>query len=162
MKRIAWIRQSVGAAAIASITLSAASCARALSTPETLSGVELTAARHLLKEHPRSAVMVDSRYAWAERAPGYPSGAVRPSDRTAALAAALGASVGAGPPDGGVYLILSEPVMADDSVHVTVTAQWKGGADWRAGRSGYQTQTLVLVREGAAWRVVRVVDLGIS
>lgn len=124
--------------------------------------VELTAASHLLALHPSTVIAIDSGYARADQAPGHPRGAYRPADRTAALAAALQARVGSSVPDGGVHLILSEPEVAGDSARVTVTANWKGGGGWRAGRSGYHTQALVLVRDGASWRVVRVVELGIT
>lgn len=144
------------------ITVCAACFAQGPAAVDRGKDVELAAARHILQLYPSAVVVIDSMYAGAEQAPGYPSGQVRPPSRTTALVVGLRATVGASAPDGGVYLILSQPVVSAESARVTVTAQWKGGPGWRRGRSGYHTQALVLVREAGAWRVAEVRDLGTS
>ncbi|MEJ7809993.1 MAG: hypothetical protein WKG32_06180 [Gemmatimonadaceae bacterium] len=150
----------LGAAAIASVLLA---CADTNTVPQPAGAdeqlvTELAAARHMRETYPGQPLALDPAFQRPVDAPGWPSAGRRDSARTAALARELGARITSDRAGGGIYLLLSEPVVRGDTAAVTVTAAWSG--DPR--RSGYETRALTLVRERGAWRVVGYSQLGIS
>ena len=120
--------------------------------------LELAAARHMRARYPGDPLALDPAFQEPDHAPGWPTAGQRDSARTAALARALDARVTSDRAGGGVYLLLSEPVIRGDTATITITVAWSGAGR----RGGYETQALTLVRERGAWRVVRSVQLGIT
>lgn len=127
-----------------------------------LTAIEATAAGHMLSTYPAARLTIDSAYTTADAAPGGPTGRYRPSARTTALATALQATVGSDVKDDGMRLRLSEPQVFGDTARITVTLHWGPQAGGTRGQSGYHTRRFTMVREGEAWRVAEVRELGIT
>ena len=128
-------------------------------------GVELAAARRILGAHPAPSdarVHLDPAFAAAGTAPGARTDRLRPAARSKQLADALGASVSGQRATDAVYLILSEPVLAGDSAALSATVVYPTGT-WPRSSQRYETLALTLRRrDGGAWRVERVAQLGIQ
>ena len=129
-------------------------------------GVELAAARRILGAHPAPSdarVHLDPAFAAAGSAPGVRTGRLRPAARSKQLADALGASVSGQRAADAVYLILSEPVLTGDSAALSATVVYPTGLALGWSSQGYETLALTLRRrDGGAWRVERVAQLGIQ
>jgi hypothetical protein len=122
--------------------------------------VELTAARHLLAQHPARAVLLDSAYARSTHAPGVPATDHRPLRRHRTLADSLNAGISTQSNSRTAQLTLSEPEFAGDSALVTVTVSYDNGR--RPRGAFYETVRVTLRRAAGSWRIERSAQLGIS
>ena len=119
---------------------------------------EVVVARDIMQAYAKYGVLVDSVFAVAEAAPGYPSAEARPSARTVALRDSLGASAGMKPSNS--VLRLSKPRIAGGVARVTVTVDFPSASE--PGGKGYETVDYTLERTGTSWTVRTRVQLGIT
>lgn len=156
-------------------TMVLVSCVTPAVVPRPTASVEpeLTAIRAALGQQPSHAgltVAINPMMVKEGQAPGIMPARVRDADKTDAIANALGAK--SLPRSeaiicsqrqcefrgGDLYVSLSEPRIDGKNVVVTVTVETRA----RRGGLFYETIHLTLTREGDGWKVVNLVQLGIT
>ena len=106
-------------------------------------------------------LVLDTMYAVPRTSPGQRTNAMRPIDRSAALAKGRPLRLGGAPREDEAGLLLSPPQLAGDSAAITVT--WLGRAN-QGPRQAWETLEYRLRRDPAdnSWHVVAQRRLGAS
>ena len=144
------------------LTLALAGCARrhpiddaaraAVTAPLTIEGVALDSALAMHAQPNRRHLVLDTMYAVPRTAPGQRTTAMRPMDRSVALAKGRPLRLGGVPRNDEAGLLLSPPQLAGDSAAITVTFLARAS---QAPRAAYETVEWRLHRDASGtWRVI--------